>query len=79
VPRKTEFHEGENYIVTVLIPPKRKPRESCMQYLGASTDGVLQFSGRPEFGTTEIKPEWIVRARKAGPRTKHYANRMVDA
>lgn len=55
---------GKKYKITYKIPSvHRVQRTGVATYIGQHLDGaghvVLELSGRPEFGTTEVREDWI--------------------
>jgi len=76
------WEQHATYVLDVLLPLKRKPRRSCMTYLGTDSDGLLQFNARPAAGTQTLEQSWIVRAEKLSRTqgrddTRHYVNRAI--
>lgn len=68
---------GKKYRVTYQIPGlHRVPREAVMIPFDHNTR-VIFFSGRPQFGTTEIERLHIISYEEVAPQTKCYVNRKV--
>lgn len=75
-----EWIPGHIYIIKTRIPPQQIPREHCLTYLGSTSRGELQFSGRPNYGTQKFILDRILTSQDLGPAegendARHYMNR----
>ena len=67
---------GQKYHVTYKIPGRhRVPRTMVAQFLGDVGRGMLSFSGRPEFGTTELDEKWVLQALPVDSKTICHVDR----
>lgn len=54
------MRSGEKYLVKYRIPGvHRVPRLMLASFMGVE-DNTLLFSGRPVFGTSSIRKEWVL-------------------
>lgn len=77
---------GKKYKVRYRTPTQRYDRELVAVYLGKPdyrsnvidvSRRTRQFSGRPEFGTTELEIGWIIANEEVDPSTKCYVGRRA--
>jgi hypothetical protein len=73
---------GLKYRIVYQIPGlHRVPRQGVVMFLGAEKDTVgrtvYMFSGRPEFGTTEILAEHVSEKIEVPAETRCYMDRKV--
>lgn len=73
---------GKKYRIQYTIPDLHKvERQGVAMFLGAEKDSlgrtVLYFSGRPEFGTTEILSEFVSEKVQVSIDTPCYMDRKV--
>lgn len=74
----TPMKIGQKYWVRYRIPGlHRIDRTMIAQYLGDVGDGKMSFSGRPEFGTTEIDERHILVVREVEAYAECHVDRKV--
>ena len=67
---------GRKYFVIYKMDGiHRVPRCMIAQFLGDVGNGILSFSGRPEFGTTEIDEKYVIEVIPVDSKMKCYADR----
>jgi hypothetical protein len=67
---------GKKYLIHYRIPGRhRVPRTMVAKFLGDVGKGKMSFSGRPEFGTTELDEKWIDQVKPVDSATKCHADR----
>jgi hypothetical protein len=58
------LYKGKKYEITYQLSSQRRPRKGVALYLGLNENfHDLDFSGRPEFGTTSLPIENIIAMR----------------
>lgn len=69
---------GQKYWVRYRIPGlHRVDRTMIAQFLGDVGNGVLSFSGRPQFGTTEIQERHVQVVREVAAYAECYVDRKA--
>lgn len=69
---------GQKYWVRYKIPGlHRVDRTMIAQYLGDVGNGVMSFSGRPQFGTTEIQEQHIMVTREVAAHAECHVDRKA--
>lgn len=66
---------GQKYFVVYKMDHQRVRRCMVAQYLGDVGNGILSFSGRPEFGTTEIDEKYVISTKAVDSGTSCFADR----
>lgn len=74
---KQKMQKGQTYIVCYQLSTQRAPRLMRARYLGTDIHGDYTFSGRPEFGTTELSPRDVLAVKRDPGEGKCYANKRV--
>lgn len=70
---------GQKYWVRYRIPGvHRVDRTLIAQFLGDGGHGMLSFSGRPQFGITEIDERWIMVTREVANYAECHVDRKVS-
>lgn len=69
---------GQKYWVRYRIPGRhRVDRTMIAQYLGDVGEGKMSFSGRPQFGTTELSESWIMVTREVAAHAECHVDRKA--
>lgn len=69
---------GKKYWVRYRIPGlHRYDRTMVAKYLGPSHDTKLSFSGRPQYGTTELDERHILAVREVADHAECYHSRRA--
>lgn len=69
---------GQKYWVRYRIPGvHRVDRTMIAQFLGDVGGGMLSFSGRPQFGTTEIDEKWVLVTREVAKHAECHVDRKA--
>lgn len=69
---------GKKYWVRYRTPGlHRADRTMIAQYLGDVGKGMLSFSGRPQFGTTELNEEHVLLVREVGDHAECHVDRKA--
>lgn len=69
---------GQKYWVRYKIPGRhRVDRTMIAQFLGKVDKDKLSFSGRPQFGTTELSESWVMVTREVAKHAECHVDRKV--
>lgn len=69
---------GKKYWVRYRIPGlHRADRTMIAKYLGVVDSKNLSFSGRPQFGTTELEEQWILVVREVADHAEPHVDRKA--
>jgi hypothetical protein len=83
---KNPWKRGAKFRIRYRIPGQRYDREMVATYLGMPSHRdvrvrpgrrIRQFSGRPEYGTTELELDWVLGNEEVPADTKCYAGRRA--
>lgn len=68
---------GGRYKIRYRLDNQRYDREGVASYMGVNLFGNYSFSGRPVFGTTELRKTDIISAEKVSVNTEPYMDRRA--
>ncbi len=71
------LQKGKKYRVRYRGSTQRRDRVAVLTYLWTNDQDELVWSGRPEFGTTELRKEDVIRVTHAKRDEPHHPGRLA--